>query len=195
MYILNAWNIEGVQFDKPKLKIQGIEAVRSSTPHACREKLKDSFEIIMNKDKSTLDKFIAEFRDQFSELPFEDVAFPRGIKGMGKYRDSSTIYKKGTPIQVKGALLFNYMLQKHRVKNIPPITDGDKIKFAYLKVPNPINDTVIATADFLPQEFKLDKYIDRELQFDKSFMEPLRSITEVINWDIDNKSTLEGFFE
>jgi len=194
MYILNAWNIEGVQFDKPKLKIQGIEAVRSSTPHACREKLKDSFEIIMNKDKSTLDKFIAEFRDQFSELPFEDVAFPRGIKGMSKYRDSSTIYKKGTPIQVKGALLFNYMLQKHRVKNIPPITDGDKIKFAYLKVPNPINDTVIATADFLPQEFKLDKYIDRELQFDKSFMEPLRSITEVINWDIDNKSTLEDFF-
>jgi len=194
MYILNAWNIEGVQFEKPKLKIQGIEAVRSSTPHACREKLKESFEIIMNKDKATLDQFIQQFRDEFSQLPFEDVAFPRGVKGMGKYRDGSNIYKKGTPIQVKGALLFNHMLQKHRVKNIPPITDGDKIKFAYLKVPNPINDTVIATADFLPQEFKLDKYIDRELQFDKSFMEPLRSITEVINWDIDNKSTLEDFF-
>jgi len=194
MYILNAWNIEGVQFDKPKLKIQGIEAVRSSTPHACREKLKESFEIIMNKDKATLDQFIQEFRDDFANLSFEDVAFPRGVKGMGKYRDSSTIYKKGTPIQVKGALLFNYMLQKHKVKSIPPITDGDKIKFAYLKVPNPIGDTVIATADFLPHEFNLDKYIDRDIQFDKSFMEPLRSITEVLNWDIDNKATLEDFF-
>lgn len=195
MYILNAWNIEGVQFNEPKLKVQGIEAVRSSTPYACREKIKEAMHIVLNSDLPTLRTFVEDFRQKFTELPFEDVAFPRGVKGMDKYRDNSQIYKKGTPIHVKGALLYNSMLQKHNMINVPPIGDGEKIRFAYLKVPNPIGDTVIATADTLPKEFNLDKYIDRDMQFEKSFMEPLRSIANVIDWDIDNKATLEDFFQ
>jgi DNA polymerase elongation subunit (family B) len=196
MYILNAWNVEGVQYSEPKLKIQGIEAVRSSTPHACREKLKEALKIIMNKEETELQKFIADFRIKFMELPFEDVAFPRGIKGLDKYSSKSEIYIKGTPIQVKGALLFNNIIKNDKKLSgkYQPIQDGDKIKFAYLKMPNPVKDTVIAIVDLLPKELELDKYIDRKLQFEKSFVEPLRSITEVIDWRIDDNSTLEGFF-
>jgi hypothetical protein len=148
----------------------------------------------MNGNEEQIREFIEKFRQEFLNLPFEDVAFPRGLKGMTKYEDKSSIYKKGTPIQVKGALIFNHLLKQHKVKNIPPISDGDKIKFAYLKTPNPIGDTVIATADYIPKEFNLDKYIDREMQFDKSFLEPLRSIAEVIGWELEQKSTLEEFF-
>jgi len=194
MYILNAWNVEGVQYDKPKLKLQGIEAVRSSTPHVCREKIKEGVGIIMNKDEEALQEFIAKFREEFLQLPFEQVAFPRGIKGMGKYKDSSQIYIKGTPIQVKGALLFNHLLKTKNIKSIPPIVDGDKVKFAYLKMPNPIHDTVIATPDEMPKELNLDKYIDREMQFSKTFLEPLSSIAEVIDWSVEKKSTLEEWF-
>jgi DNA polymerase elongation subunit (family B) len=195
MYILNAWNVEGVQYDKPKLKLQGIEAVRSSTPHACRENIKKAISIIMNEDQAALQKFIADFKKKFMKLPFEDVAFPRGVKGIKKYKEKHTFnYIKGTPIQVKGAILFNKLLQEKGIKNIPPIQDGDKIKFAYLKEPNPIGDTVIATPDELPIEFELDKYIDRELQFSKAFLEPLRSIAEVIGWEVEHRSTLEAFF-
>jgi len=194
MYILNAWNVEGVQYDKPKLKIQGIEAVRSSTPYACRENIKFALSIIMNEDEESLHKFIMSFREKFMTLPFEDVAFPRGVKGMAKYKDASAIYKSATPIQVKGSLIFNHMLKKHNLKSIPPIMDGDKIKFAYLKTPNPIGETVIATADYIPKEFNLDKYIDRDIQFSKAFLEPLKSITEVIGWEVEHRSTLEDFF-
>jgi DNA polymerase elongation subunit (family B) len=194
MYILNAWNVEGVQYDKPKLKLQGIEAVRSSTPHACRENIKKALEVIMNEDQAALQKFIADFKEQFMKLPFEDVAFPRGVKGMKKYNGKGDIYIKGTPIHVKGSLLFNSLLLKKGIKNIPPIQDGDKVKFAYLKEPNPIGDTVIATPDELPDEFGLDKYVDRELQFTKAFLEPLRSIAEVIGWEVEHRSTLEDFF-
>jgi len=194
MYILNAWNVEGVQYDKPKLKMSGIEAVRSSTPYACRQKIKEGLSIIMNETQDDLKKFIEKFRVEFAGLPFEDVAFPRGLKGMTKYRDASNHYIKGTPIQVKGALLFNHLLNKHNVKSIVPLSDGDKIKFVYLKVPNPIGDTVIAAPDYLPTEFGLNKYIDRDMQFEKSFMEPIRSITEVIDWNVENKATLEDFF-
>lgn len=194
MYILNAWNVEGVQYDKPKLKLSGIEAVRSSTPYACRENIKKALDIIMNGSQLELQKFIEDFRTEFSTLPFEEVAFPRGLKGIHKYKDSADIYKKGTPIQVKGALLFNHMLKKQNITNVPPLSDGDKIRFAYLKIPNPIQDTVIATSDLLPAEFNLDKYIDRELQFSKSFLEPLKSITEVIGWEAEQRSTIEDFF-
>jgi len=194
MYILNAWNVEGVQYDKPKLKIQGIEAVRSSTPYACRENIKTALSIIMNENEAALHRFIQEFREKFMLLPFEDVAFPRGVKGLSKYRDASAIYKSATPIQVKGSLIFNHMLKQYDIKSIPPIMDGDKIKFAYLKTPNPIGETVIATADYIPTEFNLDKYIDRDIQFDKAFLDPLKAITEVIGWQVEQKATLEGFF-
>jgi DNA polymerase elongation subunit (family B) len=194
MYILNALNVEGVQYEKPKLKMSGIEAVRSSTPHACRENIKKAFEIVMNGDQAQLIKFVEEFRTKFMSLPFEQVAFPRGVKGLEIYADASTIYKKGTPIQVKGALIFNNMLKIKGIKNIPPIQNGDKIRFAYLMSPNPVNDMVIATPDELPDEFGLDKYIDRETQFDKSFLEPLRSITSVIGWEAEHRATLEDFF-
>ena len=194
MYILNAWNVEGVQYEKPKLKLSGIEAVRSSTPHACRENIKKAFGIVMNGSQPDLIKFVEDFRIKFMSLPFEDVAFPRGVKGLDKYSNAATIYEKGTPIQVKGALIFNNLLRVKGIKSIPPIQNGDKIRFAYLKTPNPVQDTVIATPDELPDEFGLDKYIDRELQFDKSFLEPIRSITSVIGWEAEQRATLEDFF-
>jgi len=194
MYILNAWNVEGVQYIEPKLKLQGIEAVRSSTPRACRENIKKALSIIMNGTESELRTFIDNVREDFMTLPFEDIAFPRGVKDLNKYIDRAEIYKKATPIQVKGSLIFNHLLKKHNVKDVQPITNGDKIKFAYLKTPNPIHQTVIATPDVLPAEFNLDKYVDRELQFEKSFMEPLRSITQVIGWKTEQVATLEDFF-
>lgn len=194
MYILNAWNVEGVQYNEPKLKLQGIEAVRSSTPHACRENIKKALGIIMNGTQAELQEFVRKFKQEFDTLPFEDVAFPRGVKGLYKYKDSSSIYKKGTPIHVKGALIFNDQIVRKKICDIPPIQDGDKIRFSYLKLPNPIHDTVIATIDTLPKELGLDQYIDRDLQFNKSFMEPLRSITDVIGWELEQRATLEDFF-
>jgi DNA polymerase elongation subunit (family B) len=199
MYILNAWNVEGVQYDKPKLKIQGIEAVRSSTPYACREKLKRSFEIVMNEDVASLRKFVDDFRDEFNGLPFEEVSFPRSVKFTWKSDDNKRgryeLGDKSLPIQVRGALRYNEEIRARGLdKKYPMIQEGDKIKFAYLKMPNPLHENVIASPDVLPEEFELDKYIDRETQFNKTFFEPLRSITDVIEWNLENYATLEDFF-
>ena len=195
MYILNAWNVEGVQYNEPKLKLQGIEAVRSSTPHACRENIKKAIDIIMNKDQATLLKFVEEFREEFANLPFEDVAFPRGVKGFKKYtRTKGLLYDKGCPIHLKGAIIFNNLIKRYNIKNVQPISDGDKVRFAYLKTPNPIGETVIAAPDTLPKEFNLDIYIDRELQFQKSFLEPLNSLADIIGWATEQRASLEDFF-
>lgn len=195
MYILNALDIEDVRYTEPQLKVMGIEAVRSSTPKACRASIKKALRIIMNEDEVTVQAFIAEFKGQFMKLPFEEVAFPRGMKGMDKYRDRHSVYMKGTPIHVKGALLYNDLLKKRDLdKKYQMIGDGDKVKFAYLKTPNPIGDHVIAILDELPTELDLHRYVDYETQFQKSFLEPIRSLLEVVGWQVEKINTLEDFF-
>lgn len=191
-YILNAWNVEGVQYDKPKIKITGIEAVRSSTPGVCRKKIKECLSIIMNGNQEELHSYIQKFKEEFSILPFEDVAFPRSVNDMDKYKDDVTIYKKGSPIHVKGSLLFNELLRNKGIKTIPPLRNGDKIRFAYLMIPNPIKDTVIACGDILPEEFLMDEFIDRDTQFQKAFIEPLNKIVNVVGWTTERRLTLFG---
>ena len=194
-YILNVWNNEGVQYEKPKLKMMGIEAVKSSTPSACRESLKKSFDVIMNKDEEYLQKFVRDFKEKFNELPIEDVCFPRSVKGLSKYKDNHEVYKSGTPIHVRGSLLYNDWLSKHKVtQKYAKIQEGEKIKFVYLKMPNPLRENVIAMVDGLPREFGLDKYIDRDLMFEKTYKLPLNDIVEKIGWSLEKRHSIEDFF-
>ena len=194
-YILNAWDIEGVRFAEPKLKVMGIEAVKSSTPGACRDKIRECLKVIMNKDEDAAQEFIAQFREQFNELPIEDIAFPRGCNGINKWANQTSIYSKGTPIHVRGALLYNYHNTKQRLTHkYPLIQDGEKIKFIYLKTPNKISENVISFPNTFPKEFGLDKQVDYELQFSKSFLEPIKVIMDTIGWKPEKIASLEFLF-
>ena len=194
-YILNVHNSEGVQYDEPKLKIMGIEAVKSSTPEPCRNALKEAFKIMMNGTEDDVINYIEDFKTKFKTLPAEEVSFPRSVKGLAKYHDSASIYQKSTPIHVKGSLIYNKILQNKRLtRKYPKIQEGEKIKFAYLKEPNPTGDTVIAMLNALPDEFELKPYIDYEKQFSKSFLDPIIGILNVIGWEHERKTNIMGFF-
>jgi len=194
-YILNVHNSEGVQYDEPKLKIMGIEAVKSSTPEPCRNALKEAFKIMMNGTEDDVINYIEDFKTKFKTLPAEEVSFPRSVKGLAKYHDSASIYQKSTPIHVKGSLIYNKILQNKRLtRKYPKIQEGEKIKFAYLKEPNPTGDTVIAMLNALPDEFELKPYIDYEKQFSKAFLDPIIGILNVIGWEHERKTNIMGFF-
>ena len=194
-YILNAWDIEGVRFTEPKLKIMGIEAVKSSTPGACRDKIKECLKVIMNEGEEEAQQFIANFKEQFTELPVEDISFPRGCNGINKWANQSSIYGKGTPIHVRGALLYNFYNKKNKLTHkYPLIQDGEKIKFVYLKTPNKINENVISYLSTFPKEFGLDKQVDYDLQFSKSFLDPIKVIMDTIGWKPEKVASLEFLF-
>ena len=193
-YILNVFNEEGLNLKEPKLKIMGIEAVKSSTPAPCRVKIKEALKVIMNKDESSLIEFIENFRTHFKKLSPEDIAYPRSCNNLKKYSSSKDIYQKSTPIHVKGALIYNNMLKKNQLKKYEIIQDGDKIKFITLKEPNPIREHVISFTSKLPKEFNLHQYIDYDEMFTKSFLEPLRFIVNAIGWNFERKATLDEFF-
>tara|TARA_B100000212_G_scaffold103575_2_gene76505 strand:- start:8344 stop:10794 length:2451 start_codon:yes stop_codon:yes gene_type:complete len=190
-YILNVHNSEGVQYKEPKLKMMGIEAIKSSTPLACRVKMKELFRIIVSGTEAETQAFIANFRNEFSKLSAEDVSFPRSLSVVSKWRDSANIYKKATPIHARGALLYN-----HHTKgmNVEPIKAGDKVRFVYLKQPNPIKENVITFPLHLPRELGLDKYIDYGLQFQKTFVDPLEPILDAVGWSAEPKAQLDMFF-
>lgn len=194
-YMLNVWDSEGVRYSEPQMKIMGIETTRSSTPHVVREKLKKAISIILREDNDTLVKFIEEFKEEFMKLPPEEVSFPRGCNGLMKYMDEKNVYSKGTPIAVKGSLIYNDLLAKHNLqRKYKKILEGDKIRFLYLKQPNPLREKVLSFPVELPKEFGLHSYFDYELQFEKSFIDPLNSIVEKIGWRMDSEQTLESLF-
>jgi DNA polymerase elongation subunit (family B) len=194
-YILNVWDSEGVRYEEPKLKMMGIEAVKSSTPAPCRQMIKNGLKLMMSGTEEQVIEFIDNCRTEFKKLPPEQIAFPRTASDVRKYRSHSDIYMKGTPIHVRGALLFNhYIKEKNLTNKYSLIGNGEKVKFIYLKKPNIIQENIISFIQDFPTELGLDKYIDYELQFEKSFLEPLKSILDAIGWNVEKTVNLELFF-
>jgi DNA polymerase elongation subunit (family B) len=194
-YILNTLNSEGVHYETPKVSVTGLESVRSSTPEVCREKLKECFEIIMNTDEQTTQQFIADFRKQFKTLDPVAIAKTSGTDNIKKYQDKTSLYRKGCPMHVRGAIMYNHFLkQKGLDKKFETIQSGDKVKFLYLKTPNPIRENVISVPGLLPKQLGLHEYIDYELQFDKVFLSPIQSILDAVGWSAEKVNTIEDFF-
>ena len=196
-YILNVWDSEGVRYNQPKLKMMGIEAVKSSTPAPCRTAIKDALNIMMSGEQDELVKFIDDFKTKFYSLPPEDIAFPRSVNGLSKFRSDTNVYSKGCPLHVRGTLLYNFYVAKKKLENkYPLVQEGEKIKYIFLKVDrtNPINENVLSFLNTFPRELGLEHCLDRKAQFQKSFLDPLQIITKVIGWETEKTSTLEFLF-
>jgi DNA polymerase elongation subunit (family B) len=195
-YMLNVHDSEGVRYTEPKLKIMGIEAVKSSTPSFCRSKIKEVIKIIMTKGQDDVIEYIETVKKEFMKLSPEDIAFPRGVNNLSEYSSGISIYKKGTPIHVRGSLLYNHLIKKNALdKSYRIINEGEKIKFLYLKEPNLLRENVISFPSILPTELSLHRYVDYDLQFKKTFIEPLNIILDAVGWSAEKKSTLDSFFD
>jgi DNA polymerase elongation subunit (family B) len=200
-YVLNVHNSEGVQYKEPKLKMMGIEAVRSSTPSVCRDMFKEILKVILEKDEAAVQERLRQMKEEFKSLPVEDVAFPRSVNLYKKGKDGVPVREyslgdKGLPIQVRGALTYNYHLKANGLTNkYESIHSGEKIKFCYLKQPNRLNsENVVAFSGVLPEEFNVREHVDYDTQFDKAFLEPVRSILDAIGWRAEHQVTIEDFF-
>jgi DNA polymerase elongation subunit (family B) len=194
-YILNVWDSEGVRYADPKLKIMGLEAVKSSTPAPCRQMIKDGLKVIMSGTEDEMIEYIESCRTKFKSLPPEEISFPRSVSNVIKYKGTHNIYEKGTPMHVRGALLFNHYVKERKLdKKYAYIQNGEKIRFCYLKNPNPIRENVISFIQDFPKELDLVRFVDYETQFNKAFLDPVKAILNAIGWSDEKKITLESFF-
>lgn len=192
-YMMNVLNSEGVHYETPKISVTGLESVRSSTPNVCRKKLASAFDIILNQDESSVQKFILDFKEEFRTLPPEEIAKNSGTDDIEKFKTSNGGYSKGCPIHVRGAILFNQYIERKGYRHMP-IKSGDKVKFLYLKMPNPLRENVISFVDVLPKELGLHDYIDIDLQFEKVFVKPLTLVLNSVGWNHEKIDTLADFF-
>ena len=194
-YILDVYDNEGVRYAEPKLKTMGMEAVRSSTPKVCREALKEAYAVLLREGEDALREYCANFEREFNALPFEDVSFPRSCRYINKWKDAAMIYRKGTPIHVRGTLLYNNLIEEKKLtRKFDYIHEGDKIRFCYMKLPNPTRENVFAVPSVLPVELGLNGFVDYEKQFNKSFKEPLGNICQAVGWSLEKQSDLTAFF-
>lgn len=194
-YIMNTLNSEGVHYEKPKISVTGVESVRSSTPEVCRNKMQELFEVIMSNSEENTQKFIDNFKQEFRNLPVEDIAKTSGTDDIDKYRDRNNLYRKGCPMHVRGCIMYNHFLQQKKLdKKYQKIQSGDKVKFVYLKVPNPVRENMISFPGVLPKEFGLEQYIDYDTQFDKVFLSPVENILQALGWSSEKVNTIEDFF-
>jgi hypothetical protein len=190
-YAMNVYDNEGTRYQTPQLKVMGLEIVRSSTPAPVRASLKEAVKLTLTADEKTLQKFIEKTKNDFKDLPPEEIAFPRGCNNMGKYHSDEFIYDKKCPIHVRGSLLYNFYLKKNKLTSkYELIQEGDKIKFLYLKEPNTIRENCISFNSAIPQEFDLHRYVDYDLMFQKAFLDPMDTIVKAIDWEIEEKNTL-----
>jgi DNA polymerase elongation subunit (family B) len=195
-YVMNVHNSEGVQYAKPKLKVMGLAMVRSSTPAVVRSKLEDSLPIILHGSESDVKSYVSDYKQDFMKLSIEEIAFPRGVSNLKTYTNKDTIYKKGScPIHVRASLLYNWHLDRLGLsKKYEKIKEGDKIKFLYLKTPNPFQENVIAFISVLPPEFGLNDHVDYETMFVKTFQEGVQNVLDPLGWSADTRATLEDWF-
>ena len=194
-YIAHVWDSEGVRFAEPKLKVTGIEAVRSSTPQIVKELIMDTLKKVITQSEDEVQKWIEELREKWMDLTPEEIAFPRGVSNMGKFADSASLYKSGTPIHVRAALLYNDQLKKLKLTGqYEQIQSGNKMKFLYLKMPNPTMENVMGFVTVLPKEFELTQYIDYDTQFEKTFLDPIKIILDAMGWNAEKQNNLEDFF-
>jgi DNA polymerase elongation subunit (family B) len=194
-YILNVYNNEGVEYAKPQIKVMGLEVKKSSTPSFFRDKMEECIHIVLNSTQEKLIDYIEQVKKEMKTVPITDISFPRGVNGLEKFADAKMIYGKGCPIHVRGSLIYNSLIKVRKLNKIyPMIMEGEKIKFIYLKEPNTIQSNVIAFTQSLPKEFDLESYVDYDLQFAKAFLEPIKIITDSINWKTEVVSSLEDFF-
>lgn len=194
-YAVNVYNSEGVAYKEPKLKVMGMEIVRTSTPQPVRERLREAVKIVLTKDQETLRSYVKQVEYEWKKLGIAEISFPRGVNGLSQYADTTKIFRKGTPIHVRGALLYNYLLaEKKLTKKYTRILEGDKIKFCYVREPNPLGTHVISFIGDLPPEFHLNDYIDYDMMFEKAFLDPLNSLLSTIGWTIKEQASLEDLF-
>ena len=194
-YILNVWDSEGVRYADAKLKIMGIEAVKSSTPAPCRTMIKEGLKVMMSGTEDEMIDYIDSCRTKFKSLSPEEISFPRTASNVVKYKGTNNIYEKGTPMHVRGALLYNFYVKEKKLdKKYAYIQNGEKIKFCYLKNPNPIRENVMSFIQDFPKELNLEKFIDYDTQFDKAFLDPMKAVLNAIGWSDEKKITLESFF-
>ncbi len=194
-YILKVWNNEGVAYAKPKVKVMGLEMIKSSTPSVCRKMFWEAIDIALNGTEDDMIGIIETFRAEFRMSSISDIAFPRGVNGLEKFGDPVMIYKKGTPQHVRASLIYNHLIRdRDLIKKYELIQEGEKIRYIHLKEPNPFQSDVLAFPTILPKEFGVEQYIDYDTQFEKAFVDPLKIILDCIGWKTEKVSTLEGFF-
>ena len=154
--------------------------------------------IDLNKFKSILNDLISnenKFIKDKANLIYNKINEFNNSIYINPLFENNFIFKKGIRISTQCAIIFNEYILKNKL-NLKKINSNEKIKYIYLKDNNPFNSNVISFKTEKDIEaLDLSKYIDYDLQFEKSFIKPLEQITMSLKIDIKNNQNSKKSYD
>jgi DNA polymerase elongation subunit (family B) len=186
-----------------KMKVKGLDSVRSSFPPAFRDFMKKMMKDILSKaTKEQVDTAVLEFYDRLSTMSYLEVARNTSANKLSEFKTGTlNKFEKGTPAHIKAALTYNAMLKHFGLdKRYEGITDSEKIKWIYLKK-NPWNLETIAMKGYGdPKELVeiATTYIDYELLFENELQKKIEDFYSALRWGnipTETNQNASSFFE
>jgi len=180
-YIARVFDSEGVRYSEPKIKVMGLDLIRSGTPPFVKKKLKESIDIILDSNESTMTDWKDKSFQEYMKQPLNDISKIQGVSSIDYVQG-----QKGIPIGARSAMKHNAFIKKNNLENeIQIIQAGDKIHQMYLKEPNIFGSNIIAwTSDNFIKHIEEANCVNYELCFEKYFLAPLQLMTDALKWNI-----------
>ena len=180
-YFARVIDSEGVRYKEPKMKVMGLDIIRSGTPSFVKKKLKESLNIILDSDAESMIRWKDLVKEEFNLQNLSDIARVQGVSNI-----DYSVNDKGVPIGARAVLVHNEYVKKLGIENeIQLLEAGNKVKLAYLTEPNIFGSNVVAwNDDKFVDIIKNAKCFDYDLCFEKFFLSPLQLMTDALKWDI-----------
>lgn len=182
MYAMAVYDSEGIKYEKPKIKFKGLEARKSTTPEWCRERLVKCYEKILLGTEEEVQTLISGYKEEYMKLSVDDIAKASGVSDIEKCVASDGSFISGAHFAAKACVGYNRLVEKNEDLGLPMIESGDKVQMVLLKPGNPFGQNYFAYPEFFPEELGLGKWVDYQAAFEKSFIDPIQSILDVVGW-------------
>lgn len=172
-----------------KMKVKGLDVVRSTFPPAFRNFMNEMMTDILAKvPKDEVDAKVLKFRKSLSTMHYLEIARNTAVKNISEY-DTHTgklnDFLKKTPAHVKAALSYNALLKHFKIEHkYERITDGAKIKWVYL-IENPYKlDALAITGYNDPQQIVdiITNYIDYKALFQNELQKKIEDFYSALKW-------------
>lgn len=203
--MLKIYDLEkNIDIDR-KLKVTGLDVVRSSFPAAFQKIMSNILiSILKQENKDVIDNMILSFRGEMDSLPFKDVAKNTSVQKIKEYDNKKEKgfknFEKGCPAHVKASISYNRWLRINKLDNIyEPIRNGDKIKWAYLKN-NPLGVPTMALKGFNDPQDLIDfvsKYVNYDALFESELKKKVQAFYDALSWGMiptEVNQTVNKFF-
>ena len=189
------------------LDVKGLEFKKANFPPVLGKFFKKALiDVLKGATQAEIDGRLKIFKKQILDgsIPLTELGNPQAVKKLNKYTarkaragEMFSVMEKGAPAAVKATVVYNDLLRFWGLhKNHASISQGDKVKWIYLKQ-NPYQVNAIAFLEWdLPEKMRtfIEQYADRKKIFESILLNKLEGFYNDLGWTLNLNPYQQMFF-